>query len=117
MRQIFALQFVLALAAVIAACGSSASPTSLPAVAPSSAPVGGLPAAAVAACSKTTYAGCLQSMATAVSVFHGQLVAVCEYDNGTGDVVLLDAESDAQARCSGGGTIIPSRVVAILRLP
>lgn len=121
MRNPFRLCAVLALTAFVAACGASATtaPLSTPsaAIAPPPSTAGDLPAAAVAACANTTYTGCLKAMALAVSVFGGELVAVCEYDNGTGDVVLIDKESDAEAKCSGSGTFNPSRVVATFRLP
>ena len=69
------------------------------------------------ACSDTTYENCAESMTTALNVFAGSLVAVCEYADGTGDVVLVDSEDEAEARCSGEGLISPSRAVTVVQLP
>ena len=52
-----------------------------------------------------------------ISMVPGDLVAVCEYDSGTGDIVLIDRPEQAGDECSASGTIKPSRVVAIGRLP
>jgi len=47
----------------------------------------------------------------------GSLVAVCEYEDDQGDVVLLDREEDAEDACSGGGMIAASRVATVVQLP
>jgi hypothetical protein len=47
----------------------------------------------------------------------GTLLAVCAYGDGTGDVVRIEKEGDAEAQCSGDGLIAPSKVVRVVRLP
>jgi hypothetical protein len=69
-------------------------------------------------CAATTYRNCLKSFELIISmVSEGELVAVCEYDDETGDIVLIDQIEQAAEECSAGGTINPSRVVAVGRLP
>ena len=46
------------------------------------------------------------------------MVAVCEYDEGSGAIVLLyDEPSRAEEVCSADGSTQPSKVVAVGRLP
>lgn len=59
----------------------------------------------------------MKSFQLIISMVPGDLVAVCEYDFGTGDIVLIDRPELAGDECSAGGTIKPSRVVAVGRLP
>ena len=47
----------------------------------------------------------------------GELVAICEHEQDSGDIVLIDSASDAKDECSGGGLISPSRVFAVIPLP
>ncbi len=69
-------------------------------------------------CAATTYRNCLKSFELIISmVSEGDLVAVCEYGDETGDIVLIDQIEQAADECSAGGTIKPSRVVAVGRLP
>ncbi len=70
-------------------------------------------------CVGTTYQRCADSMLTAAQSLSGELVAICEYADSQGDVVWLDSGNgaDAEAECSGGGLIFPSRVFAVVRLP
>ncbi len=76
-------------------------------------------AAAVAAraCADAQYERCVQSVLTAIDTVPGSLVAICDYEDGQGDVVFIDAESEAEDACSGDGLISPSRVVAVVQLP
>ena len=64
-------------------------------------------------CRGTTYSGCVQAVATAVSA-GWKSFAICEYADGAGDVVLLDKATDAGQRCSAGGTIAPSIVFSVV---
>ena len=67
---------------------------------------------------RTTYGNCVESMHDALGFFgSGSLVAVCEYEDDQGDVVLLDREEDAEDACSGGGMIAASRVATVVQLP
>lgn len=68
-------------------------------------------------CASTTYRRCLDSFALITSMVPGELVAVCEYGGHTGDIVLISAVGQAKDECSASGTISPSRVVAVGRLP
>jgi hypothetical protein len=49
----------------------------------------------------------------------GDLLAVCDYGNGTGAVLWVDSgkEADAEVICSGDGMGSPHRVVRVVRLP
>lgn len=68
-------------------------------------------------CGSTTYERCETSFDLIVSMVPGELVAVCEYSGGTGDIVLLETPADADDECSASGLIVPSRVVAVGLLP
>ncbi len=110
--------FVLAL--LLAACASPAVESD----SPLRAAVSATPVTPVAAglditgiCAGTTYGGCRESLTLAADVFSGEIVAVCEYPDGTGDVILLETEADAEAACSADGLIAGSRVVKVLELP
>jgi hypothetical protein len=91
----------------------TAKPTAVPK--PTTPPIAVLDPASV--CKSTTYQNCLDSFALIISMAPGDLVAVCEYDHRTGDIVLIDAARQAKNTCSAGGAISPSRVVAVGRLP
>jgi hypothetical protein len=71
-------------------------------------------------CASPAYAGCSSGAALFVEAMDpGTFLAVCDYGDGTGDVVVIDSgtEADAEAQCSGGGLISPSKVVRVVRLP
>jgi hypothetical protein len=59
----------------------------------------------------------MDSFKLAISMVPGDLVAVCDYSDRTGDIVLIDAIREAEDACSADGQISPSRVVAVGRLP
>ena len=61
------------------------------------------------------YPGCLSGLELFVS--SGDLIAVCDYGNGQGDIVRLDKKSDAEAMCSADGTITPSKVLRVVQVP
>jgi hypothetical protein len=63
------------------------------------------------------YSRCATSLRPLLSTLHGQLVAVCDYGNDTGDVVFIDNASEAADKCSGGGQFSPSRVVRTVAIP
>jgi hypothetical protein len=67
-------------------------------------------------CSGTTYSRCVDSVTTAIKAGWTRF-AICEYGNGEGDVVLLDAGANAENKCSGGGAKSPSRVFDVVELP
>ena len=105
-----------------------AGPTAAPTAPPESVPASGDPtpvpaagteltAEAKAACAATTYANCLQSLATAFSLLRGSTVAVCEYADGQGDVVAVENADQAEEECSDAGSIAPSKVVAVFAIP
>jgi hypothetical protein len=58
----------------------------------------------------------LTSLALVVEQAPGSLIAICDYRDGTGDIVLLDSAAEAEDECSGGGLISPSEVVAVIQL-
>jgi hypothetical protein len=66
------------------------------------------------------FAGCLDGMDVLMTNGGaGELVAVCIYADGSGDIVLIDKEDEAQEACA---TYVPddgmgSRVLAVIRLP
>lgn len=101
---------VLALAATLAlaACGGTRP------AAPSSSP------GPVAKACAGAFAGCLDGMDRLMANGGaGQLVAVCSYADGSGDIVLIDAEGEAEEACA---TYAPddgmrSQVFAVIRLP
>jgi hypothetical protein len=71
-------------------------------------------------CAPPAYSTCASGAALFVEAMSpGTLLAVCNYGNGTGDVVVIDSgkEADADAKCSGDGLISPSQVVRVVRLP
>lgn len=112
---------VAGLAAVCVSCGPSSSPTGAPASTPrvvgSSAPTPfDLADFAVAVCADA-YERCVEGVLTMAGVASGRLVAICNYDDGSGDVVLVDSAGQAEAECSGGGAIPGSRVVRVIQLP
>jgi hypothetical protein len=72
---------------------------------------------ASATCTDTTYARCIEGLLTIMSLAPGSLVAICEYDLGTGDVVLIEDADEAEAACSADGLISPSQVVSVVMLP
>lgn len=61
------------------------------------------------------YPGCLSGLELFVS--SGDLIAVCDYGNGQGDIVRLDKKSDAEAMCSADGAISPSKVLRVVQVP
>jgi len=67
-------------------------------------------------CTGTTYGRCVDSVTTAIRAGWTRF-AICEYENGEGDVVLLEAGANADNECSGGGAISPSRVFDVVELP
>jgi hypothetical protein len=66
------------------------------------------------------FAGCLDGMNRLMANGGaGGLVAVCSYEDGSGDVLLIDQESEAEEACV---TYAPddgvgSQVLAVIRLP
>ncbi len=75
-------------------------------------------AVAARACVDAEYELCVQSVLMAIEVAPGSLVAVCDYEDGQGDVVIIGAESEVvEDACSRHGLISPSRVVTVVELP
>jgi hypothetical protein len=54
-------------------------------------------------CGSTTYERCEASFDLIVSMVPGELVAVCEYSGGTGDIVLLETPADATTSARPAG--------------
>lgn len=69
------------------------------------------------ACLGTQYERCVESLLLIMDMAPGSLVAICDYSDGTGDIVLIEDEAEAEGTCSADGMISPSRVVTVLRLP
>jgi len=126
------------LVAIVAAACSGPAPTPTPTVALTAAAVETTPppafepsapnelsrearAAIVQACANVKSAlrdQCLDLMAFVVETSPGQLAAICEYVDGTLDIVVpLDRKSDAQKECSSGGIVPVDRVIQVGRLP
>jgi hypothetical protein len=120
MNRLAALTLIVAVAACSSPAGTAptqdATPPSLstPATSP---PVSDFAAIAASACADTTYRRCIESLISMSELVPGSLVAVCDYSDGTGDVVIIEREADAEAECSGDGLISPSRVVTVVQLP
>jgi hypothetical protein len=72
---------------------------------------------ATAACADTDYGDCLKGMRLMMETAPGSTVAVCDHGDGQGDIVIIDTRAEAEAACSGDGTITPSRVVRIVQVP
>lgn len=110
----------LVLALAVASCSSpSQTPTFAPGIPAAFTPSSGeqLRADAEIACAETGYSRCVESVMAAQGFGSGSLIAICDYGDRTGDVVLIDSEADAEDECSGGGAISPSRVVDVLTIP
>ena len=69
------------------------------------------------ACANSSYEDCELSLRIAMNGAPWSLVAICEYSDAAGDVVLIDKRRQAKAACSANGLIRPSRVHKVLRLP
>ncbi len=104
---------LLLLAVLVTACGSP--PAATPAGATADTSIGR--AFAERTCAGSTYRGCAESVVFAMSSWSGEAVVICEYEGGTGDVVVLEAGTDAAEECSGGGLIPGSSVFAVVELP
>jgi hypothetical protein len=68
------------------------------------------------ACSETTYTGCVEGVRLMYDESSAELIVICEYGNGLGDVVIIRSEDEAAEECAFGRTG-PSRVVKVLRIP
>ena len=111
-----ALQSLLAI--LLLACTPSSVPgTTAPSVTSSPSVVDVASDLVAKSCAGTTYTRCVASLTTAVGVFKGSTVAICEYANGEGDVVTVDASETPEDACSGGGLITPSRAHATVQIP
>ncbi|CAN5658017.1 hypothetical protein BH23CHL8_BH23CHL8_24130 [soil metagenome] len=71
----------------------------------------------VESCASVDYDNCEESLRLAMGLWQQELVAICEYGDGQGDVVLLERRGDAEDTCSGEGLITPSRAAMVVRLP
>jgi hypothetical protein len=68
------------------------------------------------ACAETTYTGCVEGVRVMAVNSTADLLVICEYGDGLGDVVIIRSEDEAAEECAFGRTG-PSRVVKILRIP
>ena len=68
-------------------------------------------------CRASGYVGCLEGLTLIAATAPGSLIAICDYRDGTGDIVLIEDASDAESECSADGSISPSRVVGVAQLP
>ena len=114
-------------AVLLAACGPAAvqsaatsGPSLIPAESPSPAPT--VAASVVAAiCAPPAFASCSHDLLLGLTNEweSGDLLAVCDYGNGTGAVLWVDSgkEADAEVICSGDGLGSARRVVRVVRLP
>ena len=68
-------------------------------------------------CAGTTYDNCVEGIVLVWEQAPGSLVAICEYEDGLGDIVLIDSEDDADDECSAGGLISPSAVFGVVDIP
>ena len=96
---------------------------SLAATTPSAAPSGGdgtaedVTSFARRVCSGTRYDGCVEDIVLVSEQVPGSLVAICEYGEGLGEIVLIDSEGEAEEECSAGGLIAPSEVFDVVEVP
>ena len=114
---------VVAVALAVVACGpGAASPTpTLPAATPAATPT---PVATVSAavetmarqaCATARFSTCITDVETAATYFGGELVVVCDYGDGSGDVVMINSASEAASTCLDWTP--PGRVVTTLQMP
>ena len=114
---------VVAVALAVAACGPGVPPPSptLPAATPwaTPTPVASVSAAvetmARQACATAQFSTCITDVETAATYFGGELVVVCDYGDGTGDVIMITSESEAASTCLDWTP--PGRVVTTLQMP
>jgi len=88
------------------------SPTAPPTPSPSQTPIPIPILAPAAVCAVANIDNCLEGIQYVIAQSPGKLVAVCEYESGSGAVLELDRPEDASNCSSNGG-----RVVAVGRLP
>jgi hypothetical protein len=48
------------------------------------------------ACEGTQYVRCVKNVSEMTTLAPGKLIAICEYADGEGDIVLIDSEADAE---------------------
>ena len=102
---------VAAAISILVACGPVAAQTPSTTVAPSLSLVEQL-------CAAPAYSSCSSGLQPILDQMEpGQLLAVCGYGVGSGDIVLIAAEAEAESKCSSDGLVTPSRVVRIVRVP
>ena len=99
---------------------STAGPTFAAATA-TAAPVG-TPSAALLqlaeeACLSTQWADCVTKVVAAAQTTPGSTIAICDFGNQTGDVLFIDADSEADSACAAKGGSATTRVVGVLHLP
>jgi hypothetical protein len=69
-------------------------------------------------CAAPAYSQCSAEIDLYLSTArHGDRVAVCDYGNGDGNVVLIDSTQTAESACSDGSLGKPTRVVRRVTLP
>ena len=128
----FAVVAMLCVAAVAAACSQPAGtalPTvpALPTALPTLPPVPtGLPTIgpsvdirvlAEEACLATQFPNCVDGLVQLAQTAPGSLAAICDYGNGTGNIVVVESEAAAEAKCAEGAAGAEVRVVGVLQLP
>lgn len=69
------------------------------------------------ACAGSSYTECEVDLDIMADLAAGSLVAICEYADGEGDIVIVRNEQGAARACSGDGLIDPSKVHLVLQLP
>lgn len=67
-------------------------------------------------CADTTYTGCIEGARTMFAESSADLIVICEYGDGLGDVIIIASEDQAAEECAFGGHTT-SRVVKVLRIP
>ena len=68
-----------------------------------------------AACATTVYRNCVRDALEIIQgVPSGSLVVICDLADGNGQVFTIGSRETADKDCSSGGTVVPSKVVAII---
>ena len=130
-KRIAAAVLAVVIAAACSGATSTRTPTEMPATTPTAAPAeaptealgGSLEPGreveqACADADPELIEQCIELMTFVTETLPGDLVAICEYVDGTIDVVYdLDRESDAEDECATAGEAAVERVVATVRLP
>lgn len=112
----------LGIVLLLMACGGCATDTVVPTAPPPIVAPNPLASTSLVdtICAEPAYASCAIGLDAFLDAMDsGALLAVCDFGDGTGDVVLIESGdgADAETACSGDGLVSPSQVVRVMQLP